>query len=116
MGDERAKRHHDGFAPLKVAGELSRLYDSVTFTVTDGATDYDVRTQVSDAFKNVDRASFFWMSFNQAISVRFNSTSNSSLSLTLNNSPLELRDLLSIENIFITNASGSDASVTLFLI
>lgn len=90
-------------------------YDVVSFTVNTGQTDYDVKANQVNLFKNVKFATMMVMTFDQNISVKFNNVNNPSVSLVSTQSPMELIKKLNISNIFITNASGSTMNCLLWL-
>lgn len=91
---------------------LTQNYDSAEFTLATGQTNYDVRANQSDSFKSIKVYRRVEIRTNVAISIKLNSTSNSSITIDFTDSPYTL-DIVEITNIYITNASGSTASIKL---
>lgn len=97
---------------------INGVYDFVTFTLTTGNTDYNVKTQQSSAmFVNIPLARKVFIWSNQNISFKFNSTSFPSIPLDVGNgeSPYEGKDIFLVQNIYITNSSGSTATIKILL-
>lgn len=96
---------------------INGIYDFVSFTLTNGQTDYSVKTNQVSMFTNIPTASkiFIWSNFN--ISFKFNSTSFTAIPLDVGNgeSPFEGKDIILATDIFLTNASGSDAAVKILI-
>lgn len=110
-------RHGNRQFPLKVVDELYETYDFVnSFAVANATTNYDVKTQQTDSFKNVPTAWLVQIYTDQDISVRFNSISNPAIVLEAGNSPYEFRNILRIKNIYITNASGNTANIKIMAV
>jgi len=119
MGAQKVKgaRFSDHLRPLKIAKELGEQYDFVdAFNVTDGTTDYDVNENQATAFKYVGKAHSVIIWSDQDVTVKFSSTSNPGVVLEAVYAPHEFREILEISNIYITNNSGSTASIKLFLV
>lgn len=111
------KHFLDGVAPLKVVDQIYDLYDFVpSFAVANATTDYDLKTQQSTAFKNITRAWLMIIWTDQDISIKLNATTNPSIPLPAGDSPFELRNIILISNIYITNASGNIANVKVMLV
>jgi hypothetical protein len=91
---------------------LTQSYDSAEFTLATGNTDYNVRTQVAAFFNSIKVYRRVEIRTNANISIKLNSTSNSAISVSFTDSPYTL-DIIEVTNIFITNASGSTASIKL---
>lgn len=96
--------------------KTSPYYESIEFNVTTGTTDYDVDTQqatflsvVGPSGVTATHPSEIILRTNNTISVKFNSTSNMAITVTSTDSPLSWRG--EVQNIFITNNSGSTAAV-----
>ena len=103
--------------PVKTVEELYSKYDYVnSFVVADSTTNYDLKAQQATAFKNVKRAWLVVIWTDQDISIRFNSTSNPAIAVGISKSPFELRYILGVSNIYITNASGNAANVEVMLV
>jgi len=116
MGNDKT-RFSQQTNPIRTVEELYSTYDFVnSFTVADSTTDYDLKAQQSTAFKNVKRAWLALIWTDQAISIKLNSTSNPAIAVGLNESPFELRNIFNVSNIYITNASGSAASIKVMLV
>lgn len=96
---------------------INGVYDFASFTLNTGATDYNVKTNQALLFLNIPIAAkiFIWSNFN--ISFKFNSTSNSAMPLDVGNgeSPFEGKDIILATNIYLTNASGSNAAIKILL-
>jgi len=111
------KSNFDHFQALKTVGEIYDTYDFVnTFTVADATTDYNLDSQQSDAFKNVTKARLVLIWTTEDLTIKFNSTTNPSINFPAVESPFEFRNIILVSNIFITNASGSSASVKVMLV
>lgn len=91
-------------------------YEAKQFTVATGQTAYDVKTSetlfVSPTYPDHD---YINIATNQAITVKFNNTAHAGFPIAANSS-LVLSGELRVSNIFIANASGSTATITLLLI
>jgi len=85
-------------------------YDSVEFTLATGSTDHDLESNESGAFNNVNPWGRTLIRTNIPISIKLNSTSNDSISISPLDSPFEV-DWQEVTNIFITNSSGDTASL-----
>ena len=88
----------------------SSLYDNVEFTLPASQTDYGLVTnQAATWHKNVKTAyGAVQIAFDQPISVKFNSTSNPSVTLATTQSPFVV-DFLQINDIFISNGAVTPA-------
>ena len=91
---------------------LTQNYDSAEFTLTTGNTDYDVRTEIAGFFKNIKVYRKVEIRTNVNISVKLNKTGNSAITINFTDSPYTL-DIIEVTNIYITNSSGSTASIKL---
>ena len=95
-------------------------YTEVEFQVTSPSTNYDVDSN-NATFHGKFGAGLFHGFANKAvirtdqtITVKVNSTSNDAVTVTTTDSPFTLAGV-EINNIFITNASGSTANVKILL-
>ena len=95
---------------ITVQPKLDELYDSMEFTLATGQTNYDVRANVTGAFVNFDYYTTINIRSDQNLTIRFNSTANGVITV-VSGRPFELDDLMKINNILITNASGNTASI-----
>lgn len=94
----------------------SRLYDNAEFSVANATADYDVAANqtalfggtTSNAFKPVY---FVRIVTDQTITVKFNSTSNAAVTITSTMSPFLMDEVIEVDNIYITNNSGSAANI-----
>ena len=95
---------------------LGIVYDYAQFTVTTGQTDYDVDTNVAALFSNVKVGKNISLKFDQAISVKLNSTLMSAIVLEVGDSPFQFpAKFLDIKNLYITNSSGSTVNMTVLM-
>ncbi len=85
-------------------------YDSVEFTLSAGSTDYNLDANQSNAFANVRPWKRTLIRTNVTISIKINSTSNHSITISNLDSPFEI-DWQEVTNLFITNSSGNTASI-----
>lgn len=98
--------------------QIGGIYDWATFTLNTGTTDYNVKTNQALLFLNVPiaRNAFIWST--QDISFKFNRTSLPAIAFAAvsnGESPYEGRDMLLISNIFLTNSSGTNATIKILL-
>lgn len=93
------------------------IYDYATFVLADGQTDYDVKANQAALFNNIPDANvqYIWSTYN--ISFKFNRTANPAIPLDVGNgeSPFEGKGFVMCNNIYLTNASGSDATIKILL-
>jgi len=94
---------------------MGETYESDTFNVTDGTTDYDVDSNQANLFDDRTYANYVSIRTDATISVKFNSTDDDSITITTGDSPFVI-DFLEVLNIFITNSSGGTASVQVILV
>lgn len=94
---------------------VNTVYDNAEFTVANGTTDYDVSANEAKAFNNVPLARYVSIRTDVTITVKFNATTNDSITITSSDSPLTL-DVLEVSNIYISNASGSTANIKILLL
>lgn len=98
----------------------SPYYSSIEFTVATGQTNSDVLAN-NATFDDQFGAGLFngfankmVLRTDQTITVRVNSTSNHAITVTSTDSPFTLAGV-EINNVYITNASGSTANVKILL-
>lgn len=92
-------------------------YDYKQFTLSNGASDYDIKENILELFSNVSVAKRVIIWTNKNISFKFNNTNLPAISLSLGDSPFSMpENFLDVTNIFMSNASGSDATVTVWLV
>lgn len=94
---------------------LGDAYDWATFSLADGQTNYDVKSNQAALFSNIPYAGRCIIETTRNISVRFNSTSMPAVSLDAGASPMELIRQLNIKNIYLTNASGGSSTIRIWL-
>ena len=91
-----------------------RHYENKSFTVDDGESDYDVKGN-GDAFDVLDEgADYVRLISDKDISVKKNATTNNSITLDSTNNRT-LRGYFSVSNFYITNASGAQAAIKLYM-
>lgn len=117
MGSNNTRtKQHGAMSPTIVAQQLETTYDFVSsFVLANASTDYDLRTQQSTSFKNVNTAYFLQIWTDEDISIKLNSTSNPAIALSAVESPLAFKDMFSISEVFLTNASGANANVKVLM-
>lgn len=92
------------------------FYDWATFTLTNGQSDYDVKTNVAALFSNVPYAKNIFLYSTKEIGVKFNSTLMPKITMPLVELPFRSPDrFLTISNLYLSNASGGDSTVKVFL-
>lgn len=96
--------------------KTSPYYESIEFNVNTATTDYDVDTQQSTFLSvvgptgpNNQHPGEVIIRTNNTITVKFNATTNMGITITSTDSPLIWHG--EVQNIFITNNSGSTAAV-----
>lgn len=91
-------------------------YDWASFSVTNGQSDYDVKAGVAALFSNVPVAKNIVIFFDKQISIKFNSTLMPAAVMPISRSPFQspLR-FLDIKNFYLSNSSGSTATVECWL-
>ena len=95
---------------------LSGLYDWAEFTLTNGSTNYDVGANVAGLFSNILVARKVVIETTKNITARFNRTTLPAVKIDAGASPVELKELIEIKSIYLTNASGSDSTIRIWLI
>ena len=91
---------------------LSEKYESYTSSIANAASDWDLKAQET-AFDKSGVYSLVKVRTDQTISVKFNNTSNDAVTITSSESPKEFN--LPVRNVYVSNASGSTASVQIEL-
>jgi len=94
---------------------IHEIYDWASFTVNTATTNYDVKANIAALFNNIPRAKGCVIQTDQAISIRFNNTAYPAIALATARQPGEWINKISINNIYITNASGSTATIAIML-
>ena len=94
----------------------SDSYDWVSFTLTNGQTDYDLKVNQANLFKNLVQARGMVIISTQAIGVKINSTSFPLITVSVAQMPWEFLGYKIIKDAFLTNSSGSDATVEVLLL
>lgn len=97
---------------------ISGVYDWDTFTLNNGVSSFNVASNRPNLFLNVPIAKNVFIWSTQDISFQFNSTANSAIvfaAVSNGESPFEGRRLLLVSNIYLTNSSGINATIKIFL-
>lgn len=104
---------------MNLQQEIYPYYENIEFNLSTGQTNYDLDAEQTTFLSSfgVDIAvarypSWVEIRTNQTISVKLNSTSNHSITITSTDSPYIIAGVL-IRNMYITNASGSTAAIKL---
>lgn len=91
------------------------VYDWASFSLANGQTDYNVKTEQAALFNNVPHATGMAIFFDQEIGLRWNSTVMPKVTLSIDRSPFQSpANFIEIKNIFLSNASD-DATVQIYL-
>jgi len=99
---------------MSVIDSYNTIYDAASTTVATGQINRDMKANNATLFANVDKARFVRITTDQVVTIRFNSTSNPAIIMTASESPRKLtrsEEGLIVENIYVTNASGSTANM-----
>lgn len=99
------------YQPISVQQPLIQTYESLEFALANGQTNYNVKSNVNGAFTRLKSYTTLSLRTDQNISIKLNTTSGDTITIPLANSPFEFDNLVEIENIFITNNSGSTANI-----
>ena len=101
----------------KVAEEYHDVYDSAEFNLITAQTDYDVAANVTGAFSNIKNAHSIIIRTNKTISIKLNSDTNASITITIGEGSLTIDRKMGFEitNVFITNISGLTAAIKILL-
>lgn len=94
----------------------SRHYNNAEFSVANATTNYDVAANQTNLFGGATSMTgktiyYTRIVTDQTITVRFNSTANNAVTITSSTSPFVMDELIEIDNLFITNNSGSAANI-----
>ena len=101
----------------------SQYYESIEFNLSDASTDYDLDANQSEflAVFNQDTTGgkgrfpdYCIFRTNQTVSIKLNGTGNDAITITSTDSPFTF-ERVEIQNMFITNASGSTAAIKIYL-
>jgi hypothetical protein len=95
---------------IGAGGGSQTAYDNIEFA-TGIVSDYDLEANQATAFSNVPTARFVSIRTDAAISVKFNSSTDASISIAANTA--FSMDTLEVTNIFIT--ASASANVKIFL-
>ena len=91
-------------------------YDWKSFSLANGASDYDVATEIAALFNNVPVAKNIVIFHNKEIGIKFNSTTMPKVTLPMSRSPFQSpQRFLMVKNIFLSNASGDSCTMEVFL-
>lgn len=93
--------------------QISDKYESIEFTLNTGSSDYDLDAQQSTYKAVLVDANYVEIYSTQTISVKFNSTSNHAITISADS--LRVFDRQSFYNIFLTNSSGTNATVRIYI-
>lgn len=94
----------------------SDAYDWASFVLNTGTTDYDLKSNQSNLFKNLVMAKGIIIISDQVISLKLNSTAYQAMTITVAQMPWEFIDLKIIKDAFLSNSSGVNANVEVLLI
>jgi hypothetical protein len=107
---------------LYIQMQTNNLYDYKSFNIDTETTDYDVRTNQTDLWSNIDTAWMCRLTFNKAITLKVNLDTMPWISLattdswcTLGNGTDFTFPVAYISNLFISNASGDTVTVWVYL-
>jgi hypothetical protein len=91
-------------------------YESIEFTLTNGQSDYNLDTNQTTFLSSFGANGTFptqvLIRTDYTITVKLNSTSGHSITITSTDSPFAIRGIM-IRNLYLSNASGNDAAVKL---
>jgi len=92
------------------------VYDWASFSLTNGQSDYDVKANVAALFSNIKLAKNIVIFHSQEIGIRFNSTLMPKATLKISDSPFQSpQRFLDISNFYLSNSSGSSATIIVWL-
>lgn len=92
-------------------------YDYASFTLPDAASNYDVSAEVLQLFANVKVARRVIIWTNKNVTFKFNNSNLPAISLSVGDSPFQMpENFMEITNIFMSNDSGADATITVWLV
>lgn len=91
-------------------------YDAASFSVTHATTNYDVKSNQTNLFKEITVPTCVRLITDQTITIRLNSTSSAPITMTASESPwADIFDHLKVNNIYITNTSWATANIEIRL-
>lgn len=93
--------------------QTSNLYESIEFTLNTGQTDYNLDTQQSTYKANIAEAHYVEIYTSETIKIKFNDTNNHAITVLADT--MRVFDRQVFNNIFLTNSSGSNSSVYLYI-
>lgn len=99
---------------MVVVDSFNKTYDAVSTTVANGQTNRDMKANNATLFDNVTDARFVRITTDQTVSIRFNAATAPAIVMTATESPRKItrsEEGLVITNIFVTNASWSEANM-----
>lgn len=94
-----------------------RAYDYVSFQLQ-WVSDYDVKTNQTDLFKNVSNAGYLMIKANYNITIKINSSSNAALPISANTAVEFGRykiPIRGIDNIYVSNATADLTTIQVWL-
>lgn len=104
---------------MNTSNNVDRIYESIEFNLTTGQTDYQLTANQSTFlayFGTSTQAGRYpsdvLIRTNNTISVKLNSSTQQSITITSTDSPFRITGV-QIADLFITNASGSTAAIKL---
>ena len=102
---------------MQTTTKPSYVYESIEFSLNDGESNYDLDTNQATFLANFNTNDIGYptqvrIRTNNTISVKINSTSAHAITIASTDSPFDIRGN-SIQNLFLSNSSGSIAAVKL---
>lgn len=94
----------------------SDSYDYVSFTLSNGQTDYDLKANQAALFNNIPNARGIIIISTQTLGIRVNNTAFPLITVTSAQMPWEFIGYKIVKNAFLSNSSGSDATVQVLLV
>lgn len=98
--------------------QTNNLYDYASFTIATATTDYDVKTNETDLWSNINVAGMCRLTFNKAISIKFNVTTLPAVDFAATESGVKIGNshvfdipIAYISNLYITNTSGDTVTM-----
>ena len=93
-----------------------RTYDYAQFTLSNGASDKDIRADIAALFSNIQVATRFSIKTNKNITVKLNSTAATAFPIDIGDSPFQFPpDFFDVVNIYLSNDTGLDATIRIWL-
>ena len=92
-------------------------YDYAAFVLNSGTSNYSAKSNQAALFLLIPIATKVYIWSDQNISFAFNSTSYPAIPLNVGDgeSPAEFKDIMTVTDIFLTNAGGSNANIKILL-